>query len=86
VGSWKSVWASSDKDKAGNAVIGPVVVEGTNGSYINASSRPVIVIGLDHVAVIETEDGVLVTTLDRSQEVRRLVDRLKGRGSGESSG
>ncbi len=86
VGSWKSVWAASQKDDAGNAVMGRVVVGDVNGSYINASSRPVIVIGLDNVAVVETEDGVLVTTLDRSQELRKLADRLKDRDSGESAG
>ena len=33
--------------------------------------------GLDNVVVVETEDAVLVTTKDRSQDVKKLVEELR---------
>ena len=39
------------------------------------------VLGLDDVVVVDTPDAVLVTTRARAQEVKAVVDELKGRGA-----
>lgn len=85
VGSWQSVWQGAIKDTDQNSVIGPVVVTDSRDSYVSASSRPVVVIGVEGLAVVETEDGVLVTALDRSHDLRSIVEQLPDQ-HGDTSG
>ena len=42
--------------------------------------RPVAVVGLEDVVVIDSGDAVLVTRLDRAQDVKMVVERLKEQG------
>jgi mannose-1-phosphate guanylyltransferase len=40
----------------------------------------VAVLGLDDIVVVDTPDAVLVTTRERAQDVKALVDLLKASG------
>jgi mannose-1-phosphate guanylyltransferase/mannose-6-phosphate isomerase len=83
VGSWSSLQAACQADAAGNVLQGDVLAEDTSGCYVHAGSRLVATVGLrDHV-VVETKDAVLVAPRDRAQDVKALVNRLKGQGRGE---
>jgi len=42
--------------------------------------RPVAVVGLDDVIVVDTGDAVLVTSRERAQDVKLVVEQLKARG------
>lgn len=72
VGSYKSLYEVSDTDDAGNHVAGDVTLSDVSGSYVKATSRRVVVAGLDDFVVVETPEAVLVLPLDRAQEVRDL--------------
>lgn len=77
VGSWVGVWENIDHDSAGNAVRGEVIaVEATN-SLIWSSERPIAVVGLDGVVVVETSDGILIAAMDQGQEIRSVVDSFR---------
>jgi mannose-1-phosphate guanylyltransferase/mannose-6-phosphate isomerase len=76
VGSWRSLWEVSDRDRNENAVVGDVITEDTRRSYIRADGRPVVVFGLDDVAVVDAGDVVLVASMRHAQDVRQLVERL----------
>ena len=76
VGSWPALHTLAAKDNEGNAVIGDVTVVGTSGSYIRADGRLVTVAGLEDVVVIDTPDALLVTTMDKAQLVKDVVDTL----------
>jgi hypothetical protein len=52
-----------------------------SNSYIYAGSRTVASIGLDNIAIIETDDAVLVAEKSRLQTVKQLVERLQEKGS-----
>jgi mannose-1-phosphate guanylyltransferase/mannose-6-phosphate isomerase len=83
VGSWASLHAACDQDAQRNALVGDVLVEDTENSYIYSESRLVATVGLrDHI-VVETKDAVLVAPKDRVQEVKALVARLKLQGRNE---
>jgi len=43
----------------------------------------VAVVGLEGVVVVDTGDALLVTTLDRAQDVKSVVDVLKSTGRSE---
>ena len=77
LGSWEAFYESKVKDKSGNVLEGDVITVDTQGCYINSRSRLVATIGLRDLAIVETTDAILVTSLDRSQDVRGIVDQLK---------
>jgi len=77
VGSWEALWEIGSKDENGNVLVGNVLTEDVRGSLIHAGERVVAVIGLvDHI-VVETKDAVLVAAKERSQDVKKIVQRLK---------
>lgn len=82
VGSWRSLYEIGDKDGDGNVLSGHVVPVDTSNSYVRASSgRLVATVGVDNLAIVDTEDALLVTSLDRTQDVRMVLEALKSRGT-----
>lgn len=80
VGSWSALWDISDRDGAGNALVGNAeAVEATN-CYVRSDKIMTAVVGIDDAVVIATQDAVLVTTRDRADSVKQLVTRLIEKG------
>ncbi|MGQ0486609.1 MAG: mannose-1-phosphate guanylyltransferase [Hyphomicrobiales bacterium] len=79
IGSWDAVWRAAGKDACGNVVSGNSILKGVSNSYVSSSGAVTVVIGLDGVAVVNTGEAVLVTTLDRAQDVRAVIDLLRER-------
>ena len=77
VGSWTSLWETSEKDENGNVTIGDTILENTRNSYVNAEGKLVSVIGLNDVIVVETKDAVMVAHKDDAQSIKNVVNRLK---------
>lgn len=84
VGSWSALSEVVDRDASGNTLIGDVIVEGVRDCYVRAESRMVAAIGVDNLVIVETADATLVTTKDRAQDVKKIVERLNAEGRGES--
>jgi len=83
VGSWSSLHEAMTPDSAGNVLRGDVLAEDTERSLMIAESRLVATVGLrDHV-VVETKDAVLVVPVDRVQDVKGLVGRIRESGRSE---
>ncbi|HEY3528527.1 MAG TPA: mannose-1-phosphate guanylyltransferase [Nocardioides sp.] len=59
---------------------GAVVAEASSGVVVPGGGRLVALVGVDDVVVVDTPDAVLVTTRDRAQDVKALVDRLRATG------
>jgi mannose-1-phosphate guanylyltransferase/mannose-6-phosphate isomerase len=77
IGSWQALWDVSAKDTAGNVVQGDVVLEDVSNSLVRAENRLVAGIGLEGALVVETADAVLVASLARAQDVKKIVSRIK---------
>jgi mannose-1-phosphate guanylyltransferase/mannose-6-phosphate isomerase len=78
VGSWNAVWEINDQDGAGNTTDGPVIIMDSRNALVRSdASILTAVIGMDDVVVISTVDAVLVTTRDKSENVKTLVEQLK---------
>ena len=77
IGSWSALWTVSEKDATGNVISGDVVTHDTSNSYIRGESRLIAALGIDDVIIVESADALLVTTKNRSEEVRVLVEHLK---------
>lgn len=77
VGSWHELWEIAEKDSDGNVLIGQVYAENVNRSYLRSQKRVLAVLGVQDVAVIETDDAVLVAHRDHCQQIKEVVSRLK---------
>jgi mannose-1-phosphate guanylyltransferase/mannose-6-phosphate isomerase len=84
VGSWSALHEVRPKDDLGNACIGDVVAEDAKGCYLHSTSRLIAAVGLENIALVETRDAVLAAPLHRVQDVKRIVEALKGRGRDEA--
>ncbi len=78
LGSWTSLRDVCTKDERDNAVCGDVILEDVSNCYVHSESRLVAALGIQNQIVIETKDAVLVSSNDRVQDVKLLVNRLKG--------
>jgi mannose-1-phosphate guanylyltransferase/mannose-6-phosphate isomerase len=85
LGAWDAVWQVLPKDDAGNASLGDVVIEGCRDTLVHAGSRLVAAVGLSDVVIVETPDAVMVSSQERSQDVKRVVARLEADGRGEKN-
>lgn len=83
IGSWASLWDIGDKDGDGNVLIGDTMVIDVKQSYIRGSDRLIAVVGVDDVVIVDTPDALLVTTRERAQDVKQIVDKLKAEGRPE---
>jgi mannose-1-phosphate guanylyltransferase len=80
VGSWAAVHRMSSKDANGNASQGRWLGLDAKNCLIHAPDRLVVLLGIENAVVVDTPDALLVGDLDRSQEVRDLVDALNRQG------
>ncbi len=85
VGSWEALWELGGKDGCGNVIKGDVVGRSNRDSLIFAESRLVAVLGMSDAIIVESPDAVLVAERGRGQEVRGIVDELRGEGRREVS-
>lgn len=89
IGSWDGVYkiAKSVPGPTANFVAGGEHLGheflGSRGCLVDAESRPVAVIGLEDVVIVESEDAVLVCRRDRAQEVAAVLARLRSDGRTE---
>ena len=77
VGSWGALWELGDKDADGNVAVGDVLMEGAAHCYARSDGILTAVVGLQDAVVVVTEDAVLAMHRSRSQDVKKVVDRLK---------
>lgn len=78
IGSWAALWDAGEKNAEGNLFKGDVLSEKTTGSYVHATHRLVTTVGVKDLVIVETKDAVLVAHKDQVQEVKKIVDQLKG--------
>jgi mannose-1-phosphate guanylyltransferase len=80
LGSWKSlhehhVAKSKPSDGSPISATGSFALNATN-NYVHVPGRFVALIGVSNLVIVETEDALLVTTLDQSQDVGQVVKHL----------
>ena len=79
LGSWASIYESSEQDAHQNSVRGDVLTHQTQNSLVHSHHRLVATVGVENLVVIETADAVLVANKDDTQAVREIVDQLKAK-------
>jgi mannose-1-phosphate guanylyltransferase len=79
LGSWASLHEHLGEDEDSNvldgATNGLVTIE-SSGNYVYAPGKMVALLGVEGLVVVETEDALLITTKERSQDVSKIVRQL----------
>jgi mannose-1-phosphate guanylyltransferase len=79
LGSWASLHEQLGEDERSNVVDGEdseLVAIQSHGNYVHAPGKMVALLGVSGLVVVETEDAILITTLERSQDVSKIVHTL----------
>ena len=84
VGDFASVANLLSRGRAGDlAVLGDgaqVLSDRSSGIVVSESDRLVALVGMQDIVVVDTADVLLVTSKQHAQDVKGLVERMKGRG------
>ena len=83
VGSWESLYElrGAERDRDWNLAEGETLLIDCEKSFISSQGdRLVVCLGLTECLVVDTGDTVLVADLAQSQNIRKIVDRLKETG------
>jgi len=84
IGSWAALWSAADKDTDGNRLEGDVIAIDSHNCLIRAGDRRLVAaIGVDDLVLVDTPDATLVASRERSQDVKKLVDRLRAANRSE---
>ncbi len=76
VGSWNEVARFTAADELGNRIKGQGVALKSQNTYIQASDRLVVTLGVTDLLVIDTPDALLITHADCVQQVKEVVAHL----------
>lgn len=76
VGDWEAVYNLKKKGKLGNAISGNAIVHDSGQCLIYAHDRLIVLVGMQDVVVVDTEDATLVCHRDHTQQVKNVVDYL----------
>jgi mannose-1-phosphate guanylyltransferase/mannose-6-phosphate isomerase len=82
VGSWRSLAEELGVDRATSRALegGPVLFLDAPGNLVRAHERPIFLLGVEGLAVIDAGDALLVANLGKSAAVRDVVARLRKQG------
>ena len=80
VGSWGSLARVLPKDTGGNVIIGETMTLETENCIIDSGKLLVATVGVKDLIIVATEDAVLVCHKKRDQQIKNILERLKGSG------
>ncbi len=84
IGDWDTLGTVLPGSAEGNVVVGEaddhLSVDTYDTIVAPGSGRLVATLGVRGLVIVDTDDAVLVSTRDRAQEVRRIVEELPARG------
>jgi mannose-1-phosphate guanylyltransferase len=85
VGSWQAAWELAARDDNGNVAPSSAVLVDAHDNLVvdlrtSPGERTAALIGVRGMAVVLTDDAVLVLPRERAQEVRTVVEALKKAG------
>lgn len=78
IGSWKAISELQGADEDGNRVRGNAVLVDARDCYVQADTRLVAMVGVKDLVVVDTGDALLVSDAGRTQDVKKVVEQLRG--------
>jgi mannose-1-phosphate guanylyltransferase/mannose-6-phosphate isomerase len=85
IGGWGAVWTALPHDSSGNAVVGDVELLDAKNCLVHSEDILTTVVGMENALIVTTRDAVLVTTQDKADKVKALVENLKAKDRAEAT-
>jgi len=79
--AWSSVYERAKPDKNGNVIVGDVMAQDCRNTFIKSDQMLIAAIGVKDMAVIATDDAILVTDIEKTEHVGETVDLIAQSGS-----
>ena len=76
VGTWGALGRVRACDESGNANTGRVHALDARRNVVHAGGNAVVVYGVDDLVIVTGDGLTLVTTVDRSSDLKSLIDSL----------
>ena len=76
IGSWNALALLTAPDRNGNRVNAEAVLIDASGCFVQ-SERLVAAVGVQDLLIVDTPDALLVSSRERAQDVKSVVQRLK---------
>jgi mannose-1-phosphate guanylyltransferase len=80
IGCWTAIERYSDKDENGNIFMCEGVIMDTANTYVFSQDKPVAVLGVADLIVVNEKDSLLICHKRRAQEIKNIVRTLKDKG------
>ncbi len=77
LGSFDSLYQELEKDPQGNTLNPKLLTFNSRNNCIISSGRTIATIGVEDLIIVETHDALLVCKRGQSQDVKKVVDKLK---------
>ena len=77
IGDWKAVWENERKDINNNVVSENIIALDSKNCYFRTEDKLIVGVGLDNLIVVDTNDALLISDKNKSQEIKTIVDQLK---------
>ncbi len=79
IGCWQAVSRLTSQDDAGNASQGDVLFVDAKNNYVRSKNKMVAAVGVEDLIIVNTDDALLVSHRDQSQQVKQVVEALKAK-------
>jgi mannose-1-phosphate guanylyltransferase len=79
VGTWAALRDVRDRDAAGNAIDGRVLMRDARDNVVHADGTTVVCYGVDGLVVVALNGMTMVTTVERAGDLKSLLDALPER-------
>ncbi len=82
IGSWNVVHDEAEKDQDGNALVereegAEWIHLDTSNSLVSAGRKLIVTIGVDNLMIVDTPDALLITTKQKAQDTKKIVELLR---------
>ena len=81
LGSFAAIADVRTPDADGNVTTGDtVLLDAADNLVLAGGKRPIVLIGVEHLVIVDAGDALLICHRDKAQDVRKAVEALKERG------
>lgn len=77
VGNWKNYYEVSEKDENENVIKAECIDIETSKCFVYGKEKLIVTIGLDNTAIIDTDDALMVASLNKIDLVSDIITKLK---------
>lgn len=76
VGNWSALERLKNPNNKDNLVIGEIYSLDSQNCLIKSDHKKTVVIGVDNLIIVSTEEGLLVCDKDHEQKIKEIINRM----------